>query len=94
MPRRKTQVEEETTEKKVTKAKVEKKPEPKIYRTKVALNLRKTAGDMTPDAIITVIPPDTKIVGLGDSSESTDGTKWVSVRFGKNTGWVNSQFID
>lgn len=75
---------------------VEQKPVVKTirtYTTTAPLNLRTTAGDMSKDAIVTVIPKDTKIVGLGGTKDTPDGVHWLEVRYGKTKGWVNDKFV-
>lgn len=64
-----------------------------VYTTTAALNLRSTAGDMSNDAIMVVIPEGTKIVGLGGEKDTTDGVHWLEVRYNKFKGWVNNKFV-
>ena len=65
---------------------------PKIYTTTAPLNLRSEAAKMTNDAILCIIPQGTKIVGLPGVKE-INGTIWFEIRYGKTTGWVNSNFV-
>lgn len=66
----------------------------KVLTTTAPLNLRKTAGDMSNDAILTVIPADTKITTTAsDEKDTEDGVHWIEVRYGKIVGWVNDKFV-
>lgn len=93
--RRKTETAPVDVETKVETTAVEQKPVPKtkVYTTNAPLNLRNKAGDMSKDAIITVIPANTKIVGLGGEKDTPDGVHWIEVRHGKTRGWVNSFYV-
>ena len=77
------------------KTESEVKPTPKtiVYTTTTNLNLRNKPGDMSNDAIVTIIPKDTKIVGLAEET-TIDDVRWVNVRYGKNIGWVMSKYIN
>lgn len=67
---------------------------PEVLTTTVPLNLRKTAGDMSNDAIMTIIPANTKITTTtSDPKDTEDGVHWIEVRYGKIIGWVNSNFV-
>lgn len=81
----------EITEEKVEKPVVK---STKVLTTTAPLNLRKTAGDMSNDAILTVIPADTKITTTAsDEKDTEDGVHWIEVRYGKIVGWVNDKFV-
>ena len=68
---------------------------PKVLTTTAPLNLRKTAGDMSNDAILIIIPADTKITTTAsDEKDTEDGTHWIEVRYGKIVGWVNDKFVN
>lgn len=66
----------------------------RVLTTTAPLNLRKTAGDMSNDAILVVIPADTKIITTAsDEKDTEDGVHWIEVRYGKIVGWVNDKFV-
>lgn len=66
----------------------------KVLTTTAPLNLRKTAGDMSNDAILIVIPAGTKITTTAsDEKDTEDGVHWIEVRYGKIVGWVNDKFV-
>lgn len=67
---------------------------PRVLTTTAPLNLRKTAGDMSNDAILVIIPADTKITTTAsDEKDTEDGVHWIEVRYGKIVGWINDKFV-
>lgn len=94
MSSRRRNYEPEITEEPVETVELKEVKSPRVLTTTAPLNLRKIAGDMSNDAILVVIPADTKITTTqSDEKDTEDGTHWIEIRYGKIVGWVNDKFV-